>query len=92
MTIRNDLVYAHQLVKQDNFINYAEIKIENNQIRVRDVGSQGGVYVKLNHNTPLFLQQDQFIMFNDVAGMLIKNHGLLDTDSDLWFIFIIYLI
>mgnify|MGYP007047466319 CR=1 FL=1 len=39
---------------------------------IRDLQSIEGTYVKLNHNVPFVLNQNNFIMFNEVAGMLIK--------------------
>lgn len=39
---------------------------------IRDLESTEGTYVKLNHDVPFVLNKHNFIMFNDVAGMLIK--------------------
>ena len=73
MTVRNDLIYAHELLKNKDFEDFVEIKIEKDKIRIRDVGSLSGAYVNLVHNSPYILSEGEFIMFNDVAGMLVKK-------------------
>jgi hypothetical protein len=39
MTVRNDLIYSHELLKNKDFEDFVEIKIEKDKIRIRDIGS-----------------------------------------------------
>lgn len=49
------------------------LKVDNNQIFIKDLGSSTGTFVRLKNGSPLILNKSQLIMINTHAGFYVKS-------------------